>query len=57
MGTTMNKTAFEKLIQENLDWLERQPRSLEREHIKEIVKQSVQFYYPDKELTHLKESP
>ena len=49
MGTTMNKSAFEKVIQENLDWLEDQPRSLEREHIKEILKECVQFYYPEKE--------
>jgi hypothetical protein len=44
MGTTLNRSAYERLIEEDLEWLMRQPRSLEREHIADIVRVS-----PDRE--------
>ena len=40
MGTTLNRRAYQRLIDEDLEWLEKQPRSLEREHIKDIVRLS-----------------
>lgn len=45
MGTTLNKIAYQKLIDENIEWLEKQPNTLENKHIKEIVKHSVSYYY------------
>lgn len=44
MPSKMNRKAYEELIQEDLKWLKKQPRTLEREHIIEIVKSS-----PDRE--------
>lgn len=40
MGTTLNRRAYQRLIDEDLEWLDKQPRSLEREHIKDIVRLS-----------------
>lgn len=45
MGTTMNKQAYQKLIDENVEWLLQQEKTLERDHIISIVKNSVTFYY------------
>lgn len=49
MGTPLNKTAYEKLIEENLAWLLAQPRTLERDHIEQIVRHSTAMLYPAKE--------
>jgi hypothetical protein len=46
MPTKLNKAAFQRLVDENLEWLRKQPRTLEREHIIEIVKWSVGALYP-----------
>lgn len=46
MGTNMNSDAYRKLIDEDLEWLNKQPRTLEREHIKQIVEDSINLYYP-----------
>ena len=46
MGTKMNKESYQKLIDEDLEWLNKQPRTLERIHIADIVKESIDFYYP-----------
>ena len=45
MGTMMNRDAYQKLVDENIEWLMKQPRSLERDHIVEIVKCSVGMIY------------
>lgn len=45
MGTTMNRSAFEKLIAENIAWLEQQPRTLERDHIIDICRHAPDMYY------------
>lgn len=37
MGSTLNQPAFQQLIDENREWLGRQPRSLERDHIDLIL--------------------
>lgn len=52
MGTTLNRHAYQRLVDEDLEWLLKQPRSLEREHIEGIVRQSPDLYYrADKEPT------
>lgn len=33
MPTTLNREAFEKLIDEDIEWLKQQTRTLERDHI------------------------
>ena len=43
--TTLNRTAYEELIAEDLEWLMKQPRSLEREHIAMILKQDAELRY------------
>ena len=47
MGTKLNRRAYRQLIQEDLDWLESMPRSLERDHIIQIVKASEFYEYGD----------
>lgn len=46
----MNKASFEKLVEENLAWLQSMPHSVERSHIIMIVKDSPTHYYPEKEM-------
>lgn len=41
----MNRTTYEQLISEDLEWLLKQPRSLERDHIEAIVRRSVDHEY------------
>jgi hypothetical protein len=38
MGTTMNKQAYARLVEENLEWLLKQPRGLERDHIEAMLR-------------------
>ena len=45
MGTTLNRSAYEKLIAENIEWLLKQPRTLERDHIEAIVRRSADHEY------------
>src|ERR1700748_836351 len=49
MGTTLDKRAFEKLIEEDIKYLNEicEENSLERGHIVTILEQSVDCYYPD----------
>lgn len=49
--TRLNRHAYQRLINEDLEWLSRQPRSLEREHIEVIVRQS-----PEREYTRASSS-
>lgn len=45
----MNKSAYEKLIKEDLDFLKKHcPDSLELDHIKLIICSSIDWHYPDK---------
>jgi hypothetical protein len=41
----MSRESYEKLIEENLRWLLLQPRTLEREHIAEILRVSPAYEY------------
>lgn len=46
MSSKMHRDSYEALVKDNLAWLEAQPRTLERDHIMMIVRQSVEHYYP-----------
>jgi len=48
MGTKINKAAYKELIEEDLEWLAKQPDTLERSHIEQIIECSINLYYPDK---------
>lgn len=48
--TMMNLKAFEQMIAADLDWLLRQPRSLERDHIRRILEDAAEQYYPSTEI-------
>lgn len=45
MGTTLNRHAYQRLIDEDLEWLLKQPRTLERDHIEAIVRASLHNEY------------
>ena len=45
MGTTLNRHGYTKLIEEDIAWLEKQERTLEREHILAILKFAVSYEY------------
>lgn len=47
MPTTLNKSAYQKLVKEDLEWLQKQPRSLERDHIEQVLKWSIGQLYQD----------
>lgn len=48
MPSQINRPAYKRLIDENIEWLRKQPRTLEREHIIAIVEDSINWYYdPD----------
>lgn len=45
MSIRLNRESYQKLVDEDIEWLLKQPRSLERDHIESIVKNSVDIYY------------
>lgn len=45
MATKLDRRTYELLIEEDLAWLAAQPRTLERDHIIEIVKASPRHEY------------
>lgn len=45
MSGKLTRHAYESLIREDLEWLMKQPRTLEREHIAAIVKASAAHEY------------
>lgn len=45
MGTTLNKEAYQKLIEGDLAVLEQLPHSLEKDHIISVLNDSIDFYY------------
>jgi hypothetical protein len=50
MGTTrLNKEAYRKLIAEDLQWLYRQPETLESKHIAQVLGASIVLEYPHEE--------
>jgi hypothetical protein len=44
--TFLNRDGYMKLIDEDLKWLLKQARSLERDHIKNVLTFSVDLMYP-----------
>jgi len=47
MTTRINKSAYEKLIKEDLEWLDRQSRSLEASHIRVVLEWSIGAAYSE----------
>jgi hypothetical protein len=47
MTSKLTRAAYEAMIDENLAWLDAQPHSLEREHIREIIRRSPMHEYAD----------
>lgn len=45
----MTKTAYQKTIDGDLEWLKKQPASLERDHIELILKHSTKDLYPSED--------
>ena len=45
MGMKVNREAYQKLIDEDIEWLMKQPRSLEHDHIVSVLKNSVERLY------------
>lgn len=45
MSCTIDKEAFQRLINRDLEWLMEQPRSPERDHIEAIIKQMPDLHY------------
>ena len=37
MEMKVNREAYQKLIDEDIEWLSKQPRSLERDHIVSVI--------------------
>ena len=45
MEMMINREAYQKLIEGDIEWLLKQPRSLERDHIVSVLKNSVEEIY------------
>lgn len=43
--TTTNRAAYRQLINEDLAWLKQKTRTLERDHIEQIIKWSIRVLY------------
>ncbi len=50
-GNYLTRDAYARLIQENIEWLEAQPRTLEREHILLMLRNTVGEQYPHRTWT------
>ena len=48
MGMKVNREAYQKLIDEDIEWILKQPRTLERDHIVSVLKNSVERLYGKK---------
>ena len=45
MEMMINREDYQKLIDEDIEWILKQPRSLERDHIVSVLKNSVERIY------------
>ena len=45
MGMMVNREVYQKLIDEDIEWILKQPRSLERDHIVSVFKNSIECIY------------
>ena len=50
MNMRMTRDAYEEIVRQDLEWLRRQPRSLERDHIVVVLEHSVRTEYPRSEV-------
>ena len=41
----LNRSGYRKLIEEDVNWLKQQPRTLEREHIEAVLWDSIEALY------------
>lgn len=57
MTTKLNRQAYADIVAENLEWLNKQPHSLERDHLRVIAEHSVRHEYGEceRELRALRE--
>lgn len=49
MSIQICKSAYQKLIDSDIEWLLRQPRDLERDHIEAVLRKSVELLYEKEE--------
>lgn len=45
MGMMMCEESFRSLIKQDIEWLLKQPKTLERDHIETILKEATSKYY------------
>lgn len=48
MSCKLNRSAYQRLIDENIAWLMKFPRTLEREHTIFVLRDSVRCHYDEK---------
>lgn len=46
------RRAYQELIDGDIEWLLRQPRDIERDHIEAVLRKSVELLYGKKELAY-----
>ncbi len=46
MAAMLNRNAYQKLIDEDVEWVQRQSRTMERDHVLHVLKGSVAQHYP-----------
>ena len=49
MSGKLTKSGFSQLIEGDISWLLKQPKTLERDHIEALLNESVSKYYPTPE--------
>lgn len=47
MSGKLTRAAYESMIDENIAWLHRQPKTTERDHIETVLRASIEEEYPD----------
>lgn len=53
MASKVNRLTYEKMVQEDIEWLDKQPKTLERDHIRLILQHSVDHEYPPKIIANI----
>lgn len=48
MSSRLTRAAYKRMVDENIAWLDKQPRTLERDHIRTVLERAVDYEYgPD----------
>ena len=47
MSGKLTRAVYQKLIAEDIFWLEQKPRTLERDHIISVMRESERYYYDE----------